>query len=351
MDEGRLGLVLRQEEQHRKFVYMMNDIVRSQLGMYTNCLARERHEASMKLINSCVEVRRSIVRQNVLKKCLEMRKRKVLARDTTAQFGQYGGKPLWAMSRDIERVIADNHPRIRRIKRAQEMMRHSLESGAILDEDAVTRRMEAFFQVRQGRQHHQKKSVTGENSADYFRRSQSPRKAYKLPPIVATPADKSTSLPGPRRDPQLQRRKGAGGSVNPTGDPSLAVDEKGRLVGIRTSQAHEAAADSPDEKHEHEQAKKKPTGTGEGTDNQTAETSALVVAGKATDTADKSEVTNSGRDGEFAAAQDTDGGSGRDEVKTENVSENDNDENRDQKRRSTLILPPIETSKALVSRT
>ena len=56
MDEGRLAVVLRQEEQHRKFVYVMNEIVRSQLGLYNSCLVREEHEASVKLVKNCVEV-------------------------------------------------------------------------------------------------------------------------------------------------------------------------------------------------------------------------------------------------------------------------------------------------------
>ena len=57
MDEGRLAIVLRQEEQHRKFVYIMNDIVRSRLADYNKCLVREEHEASLKLVKNCVEVR------------------------------------------------------------------------------------------------------------------------------------------------------------------------------------------------------------------------------------------------------------------------------------------------------
>lgn len=187
MDEGRLGLAVRREEKHRKFVYIMNDIVRTQLGLYNSCLAREEHEASVKLVKSSVEVKRAIVRQRVLLQCLEMRKRKVLDRDPHAPFGQYGGRPLWTMSRDIDRVIANNHPRLRRMRRAKDLMQKSLQSGAILDTDTMVRRMEAFFQLKQGqgRQEHSENDEGPESSQI----SSQQKNPFKLPPLLRSKAE------------------------------------------------------------------------------------------------------------------------------------------------------------------
>ncbi|PVD21759.1 hypothetical protein C0Q70_17560 [Pomacea canaliculata] len=176
MDEGRLAMVLRRVEQQRKYVYMVNDIVRAQHGLLHGCLAREEREATLKLTKSTLEVRRAIVRQRVLLQCLDMRRRKVLARDPTPMCGAYGGKPLWAMSRDIDHVIADNHPRMRRMRRVRDIMRRSLETGAILDKEAVSRRMDEFFE--------EKKKQDGKN-ANRRPAEEAPRdrKRIGLPPL------------------------------------------------------------------------------------------------------------------------------------------------------------------------
>ena len=123
----------------------------------------------------------------MLRKCLEMRKRKICTRDPSLRFGQYGGKPLWTMSRDIDRVIADNHPRVRRMKRVQEAMRQSLESGAILDNDAVSRRMEAFFQLQKARtqkdESPERPKDGGQSSSSAPSTSSPIRNVFKLPSL------------------------------------------------------------------------------------------------------------------------------------------------------------------------
>ncbi|XP_070177416.1 E3 ubiquitin-protein ligase RBBP6-like isoform X2 [Littorina saxatilis] len=192
MDEGRLGMAIRSEERHRKSVYMMNDMIRSQFSLYNSCLSQEQHESSIKLVKNCVEMRRTVVRQKVLRKCLEMRKRKILVRDPSRRYGQYGGVPLWAMSRDIERVIADNHPKIRRMKRVQEAMQKSRDSGAILDADTVARRIETFFQLQQRRQQRDRSPERVQPPKGVFEVTSTPLRRHndvKLPSITTAQAD------------------------------------------------------------------------------------------------------------------------------------------------------------------
>jgi hypothetical protein len=51
-----------------------------------------------------------------------MRKRTITRKEgPRPTFGLYGGQPLWTLNRDIEKVIADNHPRLRRMKRVKEV--------------------------------------------------------------------------------------------------------------------------------------------------------------------------------------------------------------------------------------
>lgn len=414
MDEGRLGIVVRQEERHRKFVYMMNDIVRAQLGLYSNCLAREQHEASIKLVSSCVEVRRSIVKQKVLRKCLEMRKCKVMARDSLAHFGQYGGKPLWAMSRDIERVIANNHPRIRRMRRAEEMMRKSLENGAILDEDAVARRMEAFFQVKQGRQQQQQQNkkfatalqnpfklppLDNAAAANRLQAAQKQRSRYEfkgmsLKESHAKSANKenTTSDPRPQKDELYAKEKHTNVDNTPS-IPSLQMDRSGRLVGVRTSHLHNAA-DVIEEKDEEQDETEAPDAenaknTGERSSNvehsrnedngQNMDNGQKMDNGQNIDneqTMENVQNMDNVQNGKHARRvgvvkppkeiagtveeeSSTDKNSKVSSMKphAQNGEKNESQtsvfetsEGERGKPRSTLILPPIETSKALVSR-
>ncbi|KAL8559855.1 hypothetical protein ACOMHN_030191 [Nucella lapillus] len=301
----------------------------------------------------CFQVRRTIVRQKVLKKCLEMRKRKIVARDPTKTFGQYGGKSLWAMSREIDGVIADNHPKIRRMKRVEEVMRHSLESGAILDDEAVSRRMEAFFQLKQARKEKSPQHVP----------ELAPEQRHNLfkPPSWATNSETvsqenvpsnpaSTTLEGPsgqakQGDEVISKespdKEKVGDShrtkktLSPTGkysdnlgvasEVSLDVDSKGRLRGIITNQLDEAGKErghnTPPEERGGSRSERKPNRT---------------------------ESANSDK------ARRRGGGNHHDEDPVTELKNVQYDASKDRtltRSRSRLILPPIEPTKAMVTRT
>lgn len=301
----------------------------------------------------------------MLRKCLEMRKRKICTRDPSLRFGQYGGKPLWTMSRDIDRVIADNHPRIRRMKRVQEAMRQSLESGAILDNDAVSRRMEAFFQLQNARTQ-KDKSPERPKDAGQSSPSASPiRNVFKLPSLSGSVGgvgagqrpspDQAQPKPSSQKgEARAQDKQAAGTASKPEGRPglkdrlggsseavadavSLNVDSKGRLRGIRTraiDTIHEGE-DSGEEEGEEERRVESGTGGGE---------------------ADKAGRRTGGRRGQeqqSGAAREEGGGEAGGRVKADERGKQyrANSDKHRSRPRSKLILPPIESSKALVSRT
>ncbi|XP_076436249.1 uncharacterized protein LOC143275845 [Babylonia areolata] len=379
MDEGRLAVVLRQEEQHRKFVYMMNDIVRARFGLYSNWLSREQHDSSVKLVKNCTEVKRSIVRQRVLRNCLEMRKRKIVARDPTRPFGQYGGKPLWAMSRDIDHVIANNHPKIRRMRHVEQVMRQSLESGAILDEAAITRRMEAFLQLKkqhpQQQQQQQRKSP--ERRERFLQQAPTQRRNFFKPPsraadsegatqgnrpsqTVQPPASadpqeekKSARLSTTRRDSTAARKESATGKVKSseakkeppdnehhksshsqgiTSKVSLDVDSKGKLQGIKIYRKDsiyggDAEAERKNPKSTRSTARteesRSPARTG-----RTEQADVLIIRSQGGDAGGGSNITEGGKKPQYRAS----------------------DDKSLKRSRSKLILPPIEPTKAMVSR-
>ncbi|XP_071096303.1 uncharacterized protein [Haliotis cracherodii] len=144
MDEGRYGQVRRLEDRHRKFVCIINDILKTKTDVYESCLSREKYETSFKYVKNAMTVRRALVRQKVLQKCLEMRRR----RTDGGMFGRYDGASLHSMSRDVESYIASKHPKVRRLQKVQKLLQDSVDSGAILDTDAMNGKVEEFFRKR-----------------------------------------------------------------------------------------------------------------------------------------------------------------------------------------------------------
>ncbi|XP_046556934.1 uncharacterized protein LOC124266176 [Haliotis rubra] len=144
MDEGRYGQVRRQEDRHRKFVCIINDILKTKTDVYESCLSREKYETSFKYVKNAMTVRRALVRQKVLQKCLEMRRR----RTDGGVFGRYNGASLHSMSRDVESYIASKHPKVRRLQKVQKLLKDSVDSGAILDTEAMNGKVEEFFRKR-----------------------------------------------------------------------------------------------------------------------------------------------------------------------------------------------------------
>ncbi|CAG2246821.1 unnamed protein product [Mytilus edulis] len=63
MDEGRLGIVRRQENSRRKFVFMLNEVMRSQCNVVDECISREKFEIGVKYDKSFVPIRRAVVKQ------------------------------------------------------------------------------------------------------------------------------------------------------------------------------------------------------------------------------------------------------------------------------------------------
>ena len=273
------------------------------------------------------------------------------------------------MSRDIDRVIADNHPRIRRMKRVQEAMRQSLESGAILDNDAVSRRMEAFFQLQKARTQKDKSPERPKDAGQSSPSAPPIRNVFKLPSLSGSVGgvgarqkpspDQAQPKPSSQKgEARVQDKQAASKASKPEGRPglkdrlggsseavavgvadavSLNVDSKGKLRGIRTRSIdtiHEGE-DSGEEEGEEERRAESGTGGGE--------------AGKA----GRRTGGRRGLEQQSGAAREEGGGEGGGRVKADERGKQyrANSDKHRSRPRSKLILPPIESSKALVSQT
>ncbi|KAK3601006.1 hypothetical protein CHS0354_008115 [Potamilus streckersoni] len=148
MDEGRLGFVHKQENKHRKFNVVMNDVIKSRWETYDEYITKEKLRVDHRFQKSKMLIRRALVRQKVLQRCLKLRQETVNKRHISSNFGKYGGKPLVAFSRDIDAYIADNHPKIRRLRKIRKLIDNSIESGAILDEKRAYEKVQTYFKER-----------------------------------------------------------------------------------------------------------------------------------------------------------------------------------------------------------
>lgn len=146
MDEGRLGIVRKRENSQRKYVYIVNDVIKSKWGVLDEHIAREKLQQSLDWEKSTMSVRRIVIRQKVLKQCMKMRREGVATKVKERMLGYYGGKPIHAFTRDIDQQIADNHPRLRRLRKVRKQIQESIETGKILKPVEMSKRMNHFFE-------------------------------------------------------------------------------------------------------------------------------------------------------------------------------------------------------------
>ncbi|KAL3870804.1 hypothetical protein ACJMK2_038844 [Sinanodonta woodiana] len=134
MDEGRLGFVHRQENKHRKFNVVMNDVIKSRWETYDEYITKEKLRVDHRFQKSKMLIRRALVRQKVLQRCLKLRQETVNKRHISPNFGKYGGKPLVAL--------------MRRFRKIRKLIDDSIESGAILDENRAYQKVQTYFKER-----------------------------------------------------------------------------------------------------------------------------------------------------------------------------------------------------------
>lgn len=144
MDTGRLGDVRRHENKNRKFMCILNNMVKSRWDIVADSLNREQNEMGVKLEKAGTLWRRKHVQQRVLQQCLKMR-RESLVNSSACRYGSYGGKPLYAFSREMDKFITDNHPKKRRQRKVKQALLESIEHGKILPPDEIPKRMDKFF--------------------------------------------------------------------------------------------------------------------------------------------------------------------------------------------------------------
>lgn len=175
MDTGRVAACIKLENKRRKFLIVVNDVVRNKYDVYSEYLDRAQAATDHSLDKSKMFVRRALVRQKVLQKCMKMRRQNYAEVESKSLFGRYGGKPIESFGRDIESFIAYNHPKMRRKRYLQKLLNESLEKGAILKENVAEDRVSKWI----------------ERSYTKFRLKKAQREKTNLEPIKERPEKSS----------------------------------------------------------------------------------------------------------------------------------------------------------------
>lgn len=145
MSTARLKNVYQQEQRQRKFVCVMNDVAKTKQDRYDHFIDTEKAEATQRNKKAIDCTRRNIVRQRVLKKCMQNKREEVEKKQASTMFGKYHGVSVEHIAGEIDTYLQDNHPRIRRAQKINDLFQEGYENGAILDKETVKRKVKRFF--------------------------------------------------------------------------------------------------------------------------------------------------------------------------------------------------------------
>ncbi|CAC5419236.1 unnamed protein product [Mytilus coruscus] len=183
MNEGRLGVVKRQENSNRKYMVIMNDVAKYRKDALKHYFDQEKKEELQRNDRSAGRVRKKAVQSMVLGKCLKMSREDTLTSPTGNLFGHYNGRPIASFSSDVEKYIASKDPKVRKEREMDFLMKKYKETGKILEEDQMKNKVKHYFQSRWGV--HYKSEEKNKGESEIVDKPQIRFKDDKLPDIFS----------------------------------------------------------------------------------------------------------------------------------------------------------------------
>lgn len=147
---GRLMNVRKQEDNHRKFLCVMNDVARNQHDYYKSYIQKELHYNISRQERYSVAARKAVTQKRILQKCLELRRQDTGADKDSCLYGHYGGQSLQSLNKDMDSFLAERHPRVQKRKHLDTVMKQSKEKGMILADDKISEKVRQYFTEKWG---------------------------------------------------------------------------------------------------------------------------------------------------------------------------------------------------------
>ena len=145
MTTTRLRNVYQHEQRQRKFVCVMNDVAKTRQDRYDHFIDAEKAEATQRSNNAIEHTRKNIVRQKVLKKCMQNKREEVEKKQASTIYGKYHGESVEHITGQIDSYMEHNHPRVRKAQKIRNLFEEGYQKGAILDKDTVKTKVKRFF--------------------------------------------------------------------------------------------------------------------------------------------------------------------------------------------------------------
>ena len=143
----RLRNVYQQEQKQRKYVCVMNDVAKTKQDRYDHIIDTEKAEATQRSKKAIEMTRRNLVRQKVLKKCMQNKREDIEKKQASTIYGKHHDAAVSVddIAGEVEDFLKHNHPRVRRAQKIKDLFQEGVEKGAILDKDTVKHKVKSFF--------------------------------------------------------------------------------------------------------------------------------------------------------------------------------------------------------------
>ena len=134
MNEGRLKHVFAQSSWTRKLTLISNDAAKRNLDTYKWSVGREQLRLEAKDRRQSLPFKMSLLNLRSYQECVH---RRLMEGEKTVLYNDVRG--------DIDGVIQENHPRVRRQKKTKQLLKEGLEEGRLIGQEQVVERMHTIF--------------------------------------------------------------------------------------------------------------------------------------------------------------------------------------------------------------
>ena len=140
MNEGRLKFVSTQAKRRRKLTTISNLLIRDKHANYDGLLERERLHVQLMNRKHALPLKRSLVDLRSYSKCLKRKHEEALRehREDTVHFHD-------DIKMDIEDMIQEHHPRIRRLRKIRRLLETGKSDGQLLSSGEAMGRMDTIM--------------------------------------------------------------------------------------------------------------------------------------------------------------------------------------------------------------
>ncbi|KAK3094112.1 hypothetical protein FSP39_024256 [Pinctada imbricata] len=146
MQDRRLSLIGKQLNRVRKTTSITNDKLKDRCSRYGKAMDRDKKSYQYKIWQKRQPLQRNFVHARGTMKCLKKHRDMTLVEDDPAKpYGMYGGMSLKDLHTEIECVIRDSHPRVRRIRRADKLLTDGRHDGRILGNREAREQLEIIL--------------------------------------------------------------------------------------------------------------------------------------------------------------------------------------------------------------